>query len=170
VGGSDTGTAIDVGGFNITGASQAGINLQARLEAPIALPALAWLAAIEYNRLTSKPGTGVALRPVGARAALTDQTFAITSSLVIGKQAGGALTPYVVMGGGLHLTRLGTNADPEAERVTEAHWGLGPGIHAGAGLRFGVGRHHVHVEWRYAQALNHTRGSSYMPLAVGVMF
>ena len=57
-----------------------------------------------------------------------------------------------------------------AAAVTHFHAGMGMGLVAGGGLRVRLGRPTLLVDWRYYQALHNTRGSAFMPLAVGLSF
>jgi hypothetical protein len=47
---------------------------------------------------------------------------------------------------------------------------MGLGLTAGAGIRVRVGRPELLLDWRYYQALYNTRGSSFMPLSIGLSF
>jgi hypothetical protein len=47
---------------------------------------------------------------------------------------------------------------------------MGLGLLAGGGLRIRLGQPTLLVDWRYYQALYNTRGSSFMPLSLGLAF
>jgi hypothetical protein len=99
-----------------------------------------------------------------------DETYGLTGSFVATRSHHSAVAPYFSLGAGLFNTRLGHNPDPESTRVTSTYRGMGLGLVAGGGVRFRIGRPTLLLDWRYYQALYNTRGSSFMPLSIGLAF
>jgi hypothetical protein len=94
----------------------------------------------------------------------------LTGSFVASTNRMGKVVPYFALGAGLFTTYLGHNPDAFSSRVTESYEGMGMGLVAGGGLRIRVGRPTLLLDWRYYQALYNTRGSSFMPLSIGLGF
>jgi hypothetical protein len=101
---------------------------------------------------------------------LVDRTIGLTGSFVATTSPTARLAPYFALGAGLFTTGLGSNPDALATRPTRRDHGMGLGLVAGGGLRWRVGRPVLLLDWRYYQALHDTRGSSFMPLSVGIAF
>ncbi|MFL5492950.1 MAG: hypothetical protein ACJ8DC_01060 [Gemmatimonadales bacterium] len=165
VGGGDSRTLV---GSAVTGADQAGLHLRAFADLPLEATPLSLRAEIFYNRLTSGPNTFDA--GVNGKAALVDQTIGLTGSLVATPSRRSAVAPYFSLGAGVFTTRLGHNPDPQSTQITSTYRGMGLGLAAGGGVRVRLGRPTLLVDWRYYQALYNTRGSSFMPLSIGLAF
>ena len=165
VAGGDSRTLV---GSGVTGADQAGLHLRAFADLPLERSPFSLRAELFYNRLTSGPNTLDV--GVSGKAALVDRTVGLTGSFVATTSRRAALAPYFSLGAGLFTTRLGHNPDVLSTAVTETYSGMGFGLAAGAGLRVRLGRPELLVDWRYYQALYNTRGSSFMPLSVGLAF
>jgi hypothetical protein len=167
VGGGDSRTVV---GSGVTGAGQAGLHARAFAALPLGLSVLSFQGEVFYNRLTSNANTYASVGSVVARSALVDQSLGLTGSLVASASRTARIAPYFSLGSGLFTSSLGSNPDPRSERVTETSHGMGLGLVVGGGLRWRVGRPTLLLDWRYYQALYNTRGSSFMPLTVGVAF
>jgi hypothetical protein len=155
-------------GPGVTGASQAGIHLRGFVDLPLDQSPFSFRAELFYNRLTSGSSTFDA--GVNAKAALVDRSLGLTGSFIGTTSRAAAIAPYFSLGAGLFTTELGHNPDESSSVVTETYSGMGFGLTAGAGLRFRLGRAEVLLDWRYYQALYNTRGSSFMPLSIGLAF
>jgi hypothetical protein len=107
---------------------------------------------------------------VNAKAALVDRTLGLTGSFVATPHRRATVAPYFSLGAGLLTTRLGHSPDAFSTAVTETYSGMGLGLVAGGGLRVRLGAPELLVDWRYYQALYNTRGSSFMPLSIGLSF
>src|SRR2546430_6726433 len=57
VGGGDSRTLVDAGGFNVTGADQAGFHIRGMAEVPLNSAAFAFRAEVFYNTLHSRPNS-----------------------------------------------------------------------------------------------------------------
>ncbi len=165
VGGGDSRTLV---GSGVTGADQAGLHLRAFADLPLEHSPFSLRAELFYNRLTSGPSTFDAT--VNGKAALVDRTVGLSGSFVATPHRGAAVAPYFSLGAGLFTTHLGHNPDVFSTRVTETYNGMGLGLVAGGGLRVRLGTPELLVDWRYYQALYNTRGSSFMPLSIGLAF
>jgi hypothetical protein len=165
VGGSDSRTLV---GSGVTGADQAGYHLRAFADLPIEATPISFRTEIFYNRLSSGGNTYDA--GVNGKAALVDRTLGLTGSFVASTSHRARVAPYFSFGAGLLATTLGHNPDVLSDRVTENYDGMGLGLVAGGGLRIRVGRPTLLLDWRYYQALYNTRGSSFMPLSIGIGF
>lgn len=165
VGGGDNRTLV---GSGVTGADQAGLHLRGFAELPLERSPFSFRAELFYNRLTSGPSTFDA--GVNGKAALVDRTMGLTGSFVATTSHRSAVAPYFSLGAGLFTTKLGHNPDILSTTVTQTYRGMGMGLAAGAGLRVRLGRPELLIDWRYYQALYNTRGSSFMPLSIGVAF
>jgi hypothetical protein len=165
VGGGDSRTLV---GSQVTGADQAGLHLRAFADLPLEASPLSVKAEVFYNRLTSGPNTFDA--GVNGKAALLDQTIGLTGSLVATANRRSAVAPYFSLGAGVFTSRLGHNPDPGSTRITSTYRGMGLGLVAGGGLRLRLGRPSLLIDWHYYQALYNTRGSSFMPLSIGLAF
>jgi hypothetical protein len=170
VGGGDSRALVDAGGFNVTGADQAGFHLRAMAEWPLNSAAFAFRAEFFYNRLHSRPNTVAIVGSSSGAAALSDQTAGLTGNFVASLSSQARLSPYFLLGAGVFGSSLGTNPDPQSGEVVISRNGMGLGLQTGVAVRFRIGRQSFLVEWRYGQALNNTRGVGFMPLTVGVMF
>jgi hypothetical protein len=107
---------------------------------------------------------------VNGKAALVDRTLGLTGSFVGTPGRRARVAPYFSLGAGLFTTRLGHNPDVLSTAVTETYQGMGLGLVAGGGLRVRLGNPELLLDWRYYQALYNTRGSSFMPLSIGLAF
>ena len=165
VGGGDSRTLV---GSGVTGADQAGLHLRAFADLPLETAPLSFRVEAFYNRLTSGPNTFDA--GVNGKAALVDQTSGLTGSFVATTSRRAAVAPYFALGAGLFASRLGHNPDPQSTQVAATYRGMGLGLVAGGGLRLRMGRPTLLLDWRYYQALSNTRGSSFMPLSIGLAF
>jgi hypothetical protein len=165
VGGSDSRTLV---GSGVTGADQAGLHLRAFADLPLEQSALSFRAELFYNRLTSGSNTFDA--GVNGKAALTDRTLGLAGSFVATASRAAGLAPYFSLGAGVFTTDLGHNPDQSSTVVTESYSGMGLGFTGGAGLRLRLGRPELLLDWRYYQALYNTRGSSFMPISIGLSF
>ena len=165
VGGGDSRTLV---GSGVTGASQAGLHLRAFADLPLEQSTFSFRAELFYNRLTS--GSTTYNAGVNAKAALVDRTIGLTGSFVATTSRSAGIAPYFSMGSGLFTTRLGHNPNDLSTAVTETYNGMGLGLVAGAGLRVRLGGRRLLLDWRYYQALYNTRGSSFMPISVGIAF
>jgi hypothetical protein len=165
VGGGDSRTLV---GSGVTGAGQAGLHLRGFADLPLQASGFSFRAELFYNRLTSGPNTYDAR--VNGKEALVDRTAGLTGSFVANLNPHRTVSPYFSLGAGLFTTSLGHNPDGFSTRVTEEYRGMGMGLVAGGGLRIRLGRPTLLLDWRYYQALNSTRGSSFMPFSVGVGF
>jgi hypothetical protein len=103
-------------------------------------------------------------------AALVDRTLGLTGSFVGTPGRRARVASYFSLGAGLFTTRLGHNPDVLSTTVTETYQGMGLGLVAGGGLRMRLGNPELLLDWRYYQALYNTRGSSFMPLSIGLAF
>jgi hypothetical protein len=165
VGGGDSRTLV---GSGVTGADQAGLHLRAYADLPLEASAFSFRGELFYNRLTSGANTFDA--GVNGKAALSDRTTGFTGSFVGTLRRHGTVVPYFSLGAGLFTTSLGHNPNEFSTTVTETYSGMGLGLVAGAGLRVRLGRPTLLLDWRYYQALYNTRGSSFMPISVGLGF
>lgn len=165
VGGGDSRTLVGPG---VSGGSQAGLHLRAFADLPLESSPFSFRGELFYNRLTSGPNTFDA--GVNGKAALFDRTAGLTGSFVATTSRHARVAPYFSLGAGLFTTELGHNPDPFSTRVTETYSGMGLGLVAGGGLRVRLGRPTLLLDWHYYQALYNTRGSSFMPLSIGVGF
>jgi len=168
--GGDSRVLVDAGGFNVTGAGQAGLHIRGMAEWPLSSPAFAFRAEIFYNRLHSNPNTIAFVGGTTAQTALTDRTSGVTGSFIASLSPHSRVSAYFLLGGGVFRSTLGTNSDPQSRDVTISRGGMGLGLQAGVGMRVRIQRRDFLVEWRYGQALNNTRGMAFMPLTVGIMF
>jgi hypothetical protein len=165
VGGSDSRTLV---GSGVTGGAHAGLHLRAFADLPLERSAFSIRAELFFNRLTSGPNTFDV--GVNGKAALVDRTAGLTGSFVASTSQQARVAPYFSLGAGLFTTTLGHNPDERSTTVTETYSGMGLGLVAGGGLRVRLGRPTLLLDWRYYQALYNTRGSSFMPLSVGLAF
>lgn len=165
VGGGDSRTLV---GSGVTGGDQAGVHLRAYADLPLETSPFSFRSELFYNRLTSEPSTYDA--GVNGKAALVDRTTGLTGSFVAATNRHHTIAPYFALGAGLFTTMLGHNPDGFSTKVTEAYRGMGLGLVAGASLRVRLGRPTLLLDWRYYQAFYNTRGSSFMPISVGVGF
>jgi hypothetical protein len=165
VGGSDSRTLV---GSGVTGGTQAGLHLRLFADLPLQRSAFSIRAELFFNRLTSGPNTFDA--GVNGKAALVDRTAGLTGSFVASTSQRAGVAPYFSLGAGLFTTTLGHNPNELSTTVTETYSGMGLGLVAGGGLRVRLGRPTLLLDWRYYQALYNTRGSSFMPLSVGLAF
>src|SRR5437867_12736627 len=82
VGGGDSRTLVDAGGFNVTGAAQAGFHIRGVVEVPLNSAVFAFRAEVFYNTLHSRPNS-VAIAASGSdAAALYDRTSGLAGSFV----------------------------------------------------------------------------------------
>ncbi len=170
VGGGDTRVLVDAGGFNVTGASQAGRHFRAFAEVPLGSPSFAFRTELFYNTLYSKPNTVAFVGSAAGSAALSDRTLGLMGTFVASLNPRARVTPYFVLGAGLFRSELGTNPDTFSSQVVVTRGGMGLGLQTGMGLRFRVGQKDLLLEWRFAQAMNNTRGVAFMPLTFGIKF
>src|SRR5437763_12571050 len=75
VGGGDSRTLVDAGGFNVTGADQAGFHIRGMAEVPLNSAAFAFRAEVFYNTLHSHPNSVAIVGSGSGAAALYDRTF-----------------------------------------------------------------------------------------------
>jgi hypothetical protein len=165
VGGGDSRTLV---GSEVTGAGKAGIHLRAFADLPLEQTPFDLRAELFYNRLTS--GANTFDVGVNGKEALTDQTAGLAASFVGTTSRKAAVAPYFSLGAGMFTTSLGHNPEAGSPVVTETFSGMGLGLTAGAGLRMRLGGPELLLDWRYYQALYNTRGSSFMPLSIGLRF
>jgi hypothetical protein len=165
IGGSDSRTFVGPG---VTGADQAGVHLRAFADLRLEQSPFSFRAELFYNRLTSGSRTYDA--GVNAKAALVDRTLGLSGSFVATTNPTAHIAPYFSLGAGVFTTELGHNPDDSSNRVTQTYSGMGLGFTGGAGLRIRVGRPELLLDWRYYQGLYNTRGSSFMPLSLGLAF
>jgi hypothetical protein len=107
---------------------------------------------------------------VNAKAALVDRTLGLAGSFVATTSRTVRVAPYFSLGAGVFATSLGHNPDVSSSEVTQTYSGMGLGFTGGAGLRIRIGRPELLLDWRYYQGLYNTRGSSFMPLSIGLAF
>jgi hypothetical protein len=167
VGGGDSRTVV---GSNVTGAGQPGLHLRAMVAVPLTASPFAFQGELFYNRLSSAANTYAIVGKAPARSALVDETLGLTGSFVATTSRTARFAPYFALGAGLFAASLGSNPDPLGTRVTHTDRGMGLGLVAGAGLRWRVGRPTLLLDYRYYQGLHNTRGSSFMPLSLGLAF
>jgi hypothetical protein len=165
VGGGDSRTLV---GSGVTGADQAGVHLRAFADFPLEQSPFSFRTELFYNRLTSGPSTFDA--GVNGKAALVDRTVGLSGSFVAIPHRRARIAPYFSFGAGLFTTHLGHNPDLFSTKITETYNGMGLGLVAGGGLRVRLGTPQLLIDWRYYQALYNTRGSSFMPLSIGLAF
>lgn len=165
VGGGDSRILV---GSGVTGGSQAGLHLRAFANLPFEATPLSFRAELFYNRLTSGSNTYNA-SPDG-KAALLDRTVGLTGSFVASTSRSARVAPYFSLGAGLFTTELGHNPNGMSTVITETYQGMGLGLVAGGGLRVRLGRPTLLLDWHYYQALYNTRGSSFMPISIGLGF
>jgi hypothetical protein len=165
VGGGDSRTLV---GSGVTGGDQAGLHLRGYADLPLEASPFSFRAELFYNRLTSGPSTYDA--GVNGKAALVDRTAGLSGSFVASVSRHRTVAPYFSLGAGLFTTSLGHNPDGFSTTVTETYSGMGMGLVAGGGLRVRLGRPTLLLDWRYYQALYNTRGSSFMPISIGLGF
>jgi hypothetical protein len=170
IGGADSRVLVDAGGFNVTGASQAGHHLRGFAEWPLNSGGLAFRAELFYNSLHSRPNTVAIVGSGSGSAALTDRTIGLTGNLIATVSPRARVSPYFAFGAGILASRLGTNSDPQSDQVAVTRGGMGLGLQTGLGLRFKVGGKNLLLDWRYVQALNNTRGAAFMPFTIGFQF
>ena len=163
VGGGDSRVSVGPG---VSGGSQAGLHLRGFADLPLESSPFSFRAELFYNHLSSTSSTFDA--GVNAKAALSDRTIGLTGSFVGTTSRTAAVAPYFSLGAGLFTTELGHNPDPSSTIVTETYSGMGLGLVAGGGLRVRLGRPTLLIDYHYYQALYNTRGSSFMPLSVGL--
>jgi hypothetical protein len=171
VGGGDSRTVVNAGGFNVTGADQAGFHIRAMADIPLDSSAFTFRTELFYNNLHSQPNSTAFLASgeIGA-AALIDRTFGLTGNFVAGLSPRARVSPYFLLGAGVFLSFLGTNPDRQSSHVATTRSGMGLGLQTGMGMRLRLGQRSLLVEWRYGQALNNTRGTGFMPLTIGLLF
>ena len=163
--GSDSRTSVGTG---VTGADRTGFHLRAFADLPLESGPFGFRAEVFYNLLTSGPNAFDA--GVNGKAALVDRTFGLTGSFLATTSRRSAVAPYLALGTGLFSSSLGHNPDPQSAQVTSTYRGMGLGLVAGGGLRVRVGGPTLLLDWRCYQALYNTRGSSFMPLSIGLAF
>jgi hypothetical protein len=167
VGGGDSRTVV---GSDVTGAGRAGLHLRGFVSLPLAARALSFQGELFYNRLTSNANTYAVVGATAARSALSDRALGLTGSFVASTSPTARVAPYFALGAGLFTSSLGSNPDPLGAQVTNTDRGMGFGLVAGGGVRWRIGRPTLLLDWRYYQALHSTRGSSFMPLSLGLAF
>jgi hypothetical protein len=165
VGGGDSRTLV---GSGVSGGDQAGLHVRAFGDLQFEATPFSFRAELFYNRLTSGPSTYDA--GVNGKAALVDRTAGLTGSFVASTSQHARVAPYFSLGAGLFTTMLGHNPDGMSTVVTETYRGMGLGLVAGGGLRVRLGRPTLLFDWHYYQSLYNTRGSSFMPVSIGVGF
>lgn len=170
VGGGDSRVLVDAGGFDVTGAGQAGLHIRAMAEWPLHSTAFAFRAELFHNRLHSNPNTCAVVGRSCASSALTDRTTGLAGNFIASLNPNAGVSPYFLLGAGVFASSLGTNPDPQSRDVVIWRRGMGLGLQMGVGMRVRIQQRDFLVEWRYGQALNNTRGSAFMPLTVGIVF
>ena len=170
VGGNDSRTASDHGLGPVTGGDQAGLHLRLLFDVPMNPTLLTFRTELFYNRLTSGPNSFALTGEGGAQSARVDQTVGLTESFVGTTSRTAGIAPYFSLGAGVFATTLRYNPDGSVAAASATLGGMGMGLVAGAGLRIRVGGPDLLMDWRYFQALNHTRGSAFMPLALGLIW
>jgi hypothetical protein len=170
VGGGDSKVPVDAGNFMVTGAGDAGLHVRGWAEFPLNAGSVTFRTELFYNSLHSSPNTYFSFPDTLAYAALTDRAFGITGTFVASVKPGTGFSPYFVLGAGAVASMLGTNPDNTSSQVTQTHGAIGLGLQTGLGLRIPIQKRQLLLEWRYAQALNNTRGSAFMPLTIGITF
>ena len=165
VGGSDSRVAVGPG---VTGGDQPGLHIRGFADLPLENTPISVRTELFYNQLHSG-GNTYSSSPDG-KAALVDRTIGLTGSFVASTSQHAKVAPYFSLGAGLFSTTLGHNPDGNSTTVTETYSGMGLGLVAGGGLRIRMGRPTLLLDWHYYQALYNTRGSSFMPLSIGVGF
>ena len=165
VGGGDSRTVV---GSGVTGGDQAGLHLRAFADLPLEDSPFSFRAELFYNRLSSG-ATTYSVSP-NAKAALLDRTLGLSGSFVASTSRVARVAPYFSLGAGLFTTELGHNPNDMTTLITETYYGMGMGLVAGGGLRVRLGRPTLMLDWHYYQALYNTRGSSFMPISIGVGF
>ncbi len=166
------GLSLVEGHRRLTGADQAGLHARGFADLPIAATALSIRLDAFYNRLTTGVPTVAFVDGQFAPTARVDRTLGLTASLLATTSRTATVAPYVSLGLGLFLSHLEGDVGASGAGLTTLTLdGVGPGVAAGGGvaLRLWSGPAVV-VDWRYHQALNHTRGSGFMPLSVGLRF
>src|SRR5947199_7566604 len=170
VGGGDSRTLVDAGGFNVTGADQAGFHIRGMAEVPLNSAAFAFRAELFYNTLHSHPNSVAIVGSGSGAAELYDRTLGLTGNFVASLIPQAGVSPYFLLGAGVFGSLLGTNPDQQSSEVVVTRGGMGLGLQTGVGLRIRMGQHSLLLEWRYGQALNNTRGIAFMPLTAAVVF
>jgi hypothetical protein len=170
VGGGDSRVLVPTNGYNVTGADQSGHHIRLFADFPLSSPSVIFRAELFYNVLHSGPNSWAFVGNDVGKAALTDKTFGLTGSFVASLKPHARVSPYFLFGGGLFMSQLGTNSDPQSRQVAMTEGGMGLGLQTGFGLKIKTGKRDLLLEWRYGQALNNTRGSTFMPLTIGVRF
>jgi hypothetical protein len=165
VGGGDSRVLV---GSGVTGGDQAGLHLRGFVDLPLEATPFSFRTELFYNRLTS--GSNTYDVSVNGKAALVDRTAGLTGSFVASTRRHARVAPYFSFGAGLFTTTLGHNPEVGSPIVTETYSGMGLGLVAGGGLRIRMGRPTLLLDWHYYQALYNTRGSSFMPISIGVGF
>src|SRR5436305_14219808 len=82
VGGGDSRALVDSGGFNVTGADQAGFDVRGMAEVPLGSAAFAFRAELLYNSLHSGPNSVAIVGSGYGGAALSDRTLDLTRASV----------------------------------------------------------------------------------------
>ena len=153
--------------LRIAGGAESGVFAALAAERRFHASPFAARAEVFFNQLTTASPTFDATPGIGAYPAEHDQVWGAALSLVVAPPEG-RLVPYALAGVGWMNTRLrgrwlgGDVLFPIDLSAT------GPGMLAGAGLRF---RHHrttYFVESRYGQVLGSKHGSPFLPIAVGM--
>ncbi len=170
IGGGDSRVLVDAGGFNVTGASQAGHHLRGFAEWPLGSGGMAFRAELFYNSLHSRPNSWAIVGSGIGASALSDRTIGLTGNFIATVSPHARVSPYFAFGAGMFRSRLGTNSDPQSDQVAVTRGGMGLGLQTGLGLRFKVGGKNLLLDWRYVQAFNNTRGVAFMPFTIGVQF
>ena len=170
VGGNDSRTASDHGLGPVTGGDQAGLHLRVLFDVPMNPTLLTFRTELFYNRLTSGPNSFALTGEGGAQAARVDQTVGLTESFVGTTSRTAGIAPYFSLGAGVFASTLRYKPDGTTTVASATLGGMGMGLVAGAGLRIRMGGPDLLIDWRYFQGLNHTRGSAFMPLALGLVW
>ena len=168
VGGGDSRTLVDMNGIPVTGAGQAGVHLRGMIDLPMSSTPFSLRAEVFYNRLSSNANAYSGVGAATAQSALTDRTIGITGSIIARTARSARLTPYFALGAGVFGTQLGSNPDPFDGNVTVTRSGMGLGMTVGAGIEWKMGANSLLFDWRYFQGLYNTRGSSFMPISIGL--
>ena len=167
VGGGDGRALIQTGAGALTGADQAGLHLRAFADFPVSNTPLSLRLDAFYNRMTSGSNTFASVNDQIAQAARVDRTLGLVGSFVVSTSRTATVAPYASLGAGLFTSDL----EGQVAGIPVTTSGMGLGLAAGGGvvvrLRAGPS---LLLDWRYHQALNNTRGASFMPLSLGVRF
>src|SRR5436309_16135202 len=94
VGGGDSRALVDAGGFNVTGADQAGFHVRGMAEVPLGSAAFAFRPELVYNSLHSRPNPVAIVGSGSGAGALSARTLGLAGNLVGSLSLQAGATPY----------------------------------------------------------------------------